>query len=46
MIGEDLEELMGLAGRAPDPHPAFRSGDLSHPPDPTVRDADAIPDLE
>jgi hypothetical protein len=44
--GDELEELMRLAGRASDPHPASRSDDLSHPSDSTVRDADAITDLE
>ncbi len=45
-IADELEELVGLAGRASDPHPAMRSHYLSHPPDPSVWDADAITDLE
>ncbi len=46
IIADELEELVGLAGRASNPHPAFRSHDLSHPPDTSVWDADAITDLE
>src|SRR5271165_1817523 len=46
IIADELEELMGLAGRASNPHPAFRSHDLSHTPDPSVWDADAITDVE
>ena len=37
---------MRLAGRASDPHCAFRFYNLSHPPDTPVWDADAITDLE
>src|SRR5271157_1606886 len=46
IIADELEELVRLAGRASNPHPAFRSHDLSHPPDTSVWDADAITDLE
>jgi hypothetical protein len=46
IIADELEELVGLAGRASNPHPAFRSHDLSHPPDASVWDANAITDLE
>ena len=46
IIGDELEELVGLASRASDPHLAMRSHDLSHPPDTSVWDADAITDLE
>jgi hypothetical protein len=37
---------VGLASRASDPHLAMRSHDLSHSPDTSVWDADAITDLE
>src|SRR5271157_5187798 len=46
IIGDELEELMRLAGRASYPHRAFRFYDLSHPSDTSVWDADAITDLE
>src|SRR5262249_41547583 len=46
IIGDELEEPVGLARRASDPHLAMRSHDLSHPPDTSVWDADAITDLE
>src|SRR5208337_3853543 len=46
IIADELEELVRLAGRASNPHPAMRSHYLSHPPDPSVWDANAITDLE
>jgi len=46
IISDDGEELVGLASRTSDPHLAMRSLDLSHPPDTSVWDGDAITDLE
>src|SRR5271166_4840672 len=46
IIADELEELVRLASRASDPHLAFRSHDLSHPPDASIWHADAITDLE
>ena len=46
IIGDELEELVGLASRASDPQLVMRFHDLSHPPDTSVWDADAITDLE
>jgi len=46
IIADELEELVGLAGRASDPHLAMWSRGFSHTPDPSVWDADAITDLE
>src|SRR5271165_4726051 len=46
IIADELEELVRLAGRASNPHPAMRSHDLSHPPDASIWHADAITDLE
>src|SRR5271166_1912261 len=42
IIADELEELVGLAGRESDPHLAMRSRGFSHTPDPSVWDADAI----
>ena len=46
IIADELEELVRLAGRASNPHPAMRSHYLSHTPDPSIWDANAITDLE
>jgi hypothetical protein len=41
IVADELEELVGLASRASDPHLAMRSRDVSHTPDTSVRNADA-----
>jgi hypothetical protein len=46
IIADKLEELVGLAGRASNPHPPMRSRGFSHTPDPSIWDANAITDLE
>jgi hypothetical protein len=46
IIADELEELVRLANRASDPHPAMRSRGFSHTPDPSIWDANAITDLE
>ena len=46
IIADELEELVGLAGRASNPHLAMRSRGFSHTPDPSIWDANAITDLE
>jgi hypothetical protein len=46
IVGDELEELVDSARRASDPQLAMQSHDISHPPDTSVCDADAITDLE
>jgi hypothetical protein len=46
IIADELEELVGLVGRASNPHLAMRSRGFSHTPDTSVWDANAITDLE
>jgi hypothetical protein len=46
IIADELEKIVGLAGHASNPHPAMRSHYLSHTPDPSIWDANAITDLE
>jgi hypothetical protein len=46
IIADELEELVRLAGRASDTHIAMWSRGFSHTPDTSIRDADAITDLE
>src|SRR5271157_2888067 len=46
IIADELEELVGLAGRASNSHTAMRFHGFSHPPDASIWHADAITDLE
>src|SRR5271157_690905 len=46
IIADELEKIVGLAGHASNPHPAMRSHYLSHPPNTSVWNADAITDVE